>query len=111
MDLSPGAIQGVRKRFDFVSPDGRIVGDAKFYSLVRGVALPPAKFSTIAEHVWHLEKTNAPTTFLVFANDRQVPLLWLERYGNLLSGVAFYFLREDGRLDVLTSLDHAYRNG
>ena len=90
---------------------GRLLGDAKFYSLVRGVALPPAKFSTIAEHVWHLEKTNAPTTFLVFGNDRQVPVLWLERYGNLLSGVAFYFLREDGRLDVLTSLDHAYRNG
>ena len=103
--LSPGSVPGVRKRFDFVSPDRRIVGDAKFYSLVRGIARPPAKFATIAEHVWLLEKTGAPTTFLVFGNDRQVPLWWLERYGNLLSGVVLYFLTEDGQLEVLARAD------
>jgi hypothetical protein len=29
-----------------VSEDGEIVGDAKFYTLVEGERLPPAKFST-----------------------------------------------------------------
>ena len=45
--LSPGSVRGVPKRFDFVSPDQRIVGDAKYYTLVGGVGLPPAKFSNV----------------------------------------------------------------
>ncbi len=49
--LAPGRLADVPKRFDFVSPDGRIVGDAKYYTLVGGVGLPSAKFSIIAEHV------------------------------------------------------------
>ena len=84
-----------------VSPDGSIVGDAKYFTLVRGQRLPPAKFSVIAEHVWLLERTGAPTTFLVFGNDRQVPELWLRRYGDLASGIAFYFLTDDGELEQL----------
>ncbi len=100
--LSPGSVSGVHKRFDFVSPDRQVIGDAKYYTLVGGVALPPAKFSIIAEHVWLLEKTRAPSTFLVFGNDRRVPSLWLERYGNLARAVAFYFLTDEGGLDLLT---------
>ena len=34
-------------------------------------------------------------------NDRQVPELWLKRYGHLASGVAFYFLADDGKLEEL----------
>jgi hypothetical protein len=70
--LAPGVVASIRKRFDFVSDDMQIVGDAKYYTLVAGERLPPAKFATIAEHVWLLEKTNAPTQFLVFGNDREV---------------------------------------
>ncbi len=103
--LSRGRVPGVRKEFDFVSPDRRIVGDVKYYSLVRGVGLPSAKFATIAEHVWLLEKTGVPRTFLVFGHDRQVPLLWLERYGNLVSRVDFFFLTKDGHLEVLARDD------
>lgn len=101
--LSPGSVAGVRKEFDFVSGDGRIVGDAKYYTLVRRTQLPPAKFSVIAEHVWLLEKTGASIRFLVFGNDRQVPIMWLERYSNLVSGVTFYFLTDDGRLEELAN--------
>ena len=97
--LTPGEVRGVPKRFDLVSPNQNIVGDAKYFSLVRGQRLPPAKFSTIAEHVWLLEKTGVPVTFLVFGNDRQVPLLWLKRYGALVSSVTFYFLTDDGALE------------
>jgi hypothetical protein len=99
--LSPGSIPGVRKEFDLVSPDRKIVGDAKYYTLVRGLAPPPAKFSVIAEHVWLLEKTGAPSTFLVFGNDRHVPMLWLQRYGHLATSVDFFFLGDDGTLEVL----------
>lgn len=99
--LTPGEVPGVPKRFDLVSLDKDIVGDAKYFTLVRGQRLPPAKFSIISEHVWLLEKTGAPVTFLVFGNDRSVPFLWLKRYGNLASGVAFYFLTDDGVLEQL----------
>lgn len=109
--LLPGSVPGVRKQFNFVSPDRRIIGDAKYYSRVGGVALPPAKFATIAEHVWLLEKTGAARTFLVFGHDRQVPLWWLERFGNLLSGVAFYFLTDNGQLEVLVGPCHKVGDG
>jgi hypothetical protein len=99
--LTSGEVADVPKRFDLVSPDKDIVGDAKYFTLVRGQRLPPAKFSIIAEHVWLLEKTGALVTFLVFGNDRQVPVLWLRRYGNLASDVAFYFLTDDGVLELL----------
>jgi hypothetical protein len=99
--LVSGQVPGVPKEFDMVSPDGSIVGDAKYFTLVRGQRLPPAKFSVIAEHVWLLERTGAPTTFLVFGNDRQVPELWLQRYGDLVSGIAFYFLTDDGELELI----------
>src|SRR6266851_10376791 len=80
--LQPGRIPGIPKKFDLVSNDGRIVGDAKFYALVRGEQLPPAKFSGIAEYVWLIQKTQAPQQFLVFGNDRRVPEEWLKRYGH-----------------------------
>jgi hypothetical protein len=97
--LAAGQVAGVPKEWDMVSPDGDIVGDAKYFTLVQGQRLPPAKFSVIAEHVWLLEKTGA----LAFGNDRQVPELWLRRYGSLVSGVRFYFLSDDGTLEELRS--------
>jgi len=87
--LSPGQVPGVPKLFDLVSPDGEIVGDAKYYTLVGGQHLPPAKFSIIAEHVWLLEKTQAQCKFLVFGNDMEVPKRWLARYGHLRGEVVF----------------------
>lgn len=99
--LKPGQVDGVPKTFDLVSPDGAIVGDAKYYTIVRGEGLPPAKFATIAEHVWLLEKTRAVRRFLVFGNDLRVPREWLKRYGHLLADVEFFFLHQNGQLDVL----------
>ncbi|MBI4294582.1 MAG: hypothetical protein HY669_00235 [Chloroflexi bacterium] len=99
--LLPGSLPNVPKRFDFVSPDRRIVGDAKYYTLVGGVGLPPAKFSIIAEHVWLLERTGVPVPFLVFGNDPGVPAQWLKRYGHLSPTVAFYFLSDSGQLEDL----------
>jgi hypothetical protein len=103
--LPPGSVAGVRKRFDFLSPDHQVVGDATYFTLVGGVGLSPAKFSIIAEHVWLLEKTGAPTTFLVFGNDLEIPVHWLERYGNLASMVTFFFLSDGGALETLGGTD------
>lgn len=100
--LRSATVEGVRKQFDLVSADESIVGDAKYYTAVKGTGLPPAKFATIAEYVWLLEKTSATRRFLVFGNDRRVPEWWLQRYGGLLQGVDFYYLSDDGKLALLS---------
>ena len=99
--LSSGSVGNVAKEWDMVSVDGKIVGDAKYYTLVRGKALPPAKFANIAEHVWLLEKTNATAKFLVFGNQIEVPQRWLEKYRNLVSDVRFYFMDDMGNIKRL----------
>jgi hypothetical protein len=101
MFLRKGTLPGVPKIFDLVSADGRIAGDAKYYTLVGGQRLPPAKFSVIAEHVWLLEKTQAARRFLVFGNQREVPVQWLKKYGHLVANVEFYFLTDEGKLETL----------
>ena len=99
--LVPGKAAEVDKEWDMLSADGNIIGDAKFYTLVGGKRKPPAKFSIIAEHVWLLEKAQADIKFLVFGNQIEVPRLWLGKYGNLVNDVSFYFLYDDGRIDLL----------
>jgi len=101
--LAPGRVKGVHKQFDMVSEDARVIGDAKYYTAVNGTGLPPAKFATIAEYVWLLEKTPARERFLVFGNDRRVPEWWLARYG-ALTDVSFYYLSDDGELQQLNVL-------
>jgi hypothetical protein len=101
--LQSAKVPSVPKAWDMVSLDGQYVGDAKCFTLVAGQRLPPAKFSVIAEHVWLLEKTGAAVTFLVFGSDRRVPELWLQRYGGLVSGAAFYYLTDGGDLKQLSS--------
>ena len=92
---------GVPKRFDLVSGDFSVVGDAKYLTLVNRVKLPPAKFMEIAGHVWLLERTPAKRRFLVFGNQREVPTWWLKKYGTLVQSVEFYFLSQDGSVERL----------
>ena len=101
-DLQPRKIAGMHKNLDFVSDDYNVVGDAKFFTMVRGERLPPAKFSVIAEHVWLLEKLQARERFLVFGNDARVPQEWLSRYGRLVSGIDFYFIDSQSELAKFT---------
>jgi len=100
-ELFPQKIENVPKLFDLVSSDRTIVGDAKYLTMVRGVAIPPAKFATIAEYVWLLEKTSAKKKFLVFGKDKRVPIEWLKRYGNLVSDVDFYFIDSNKKLEKI----------
>ncbi len=107
--LRPGKLDGVPKQFDLVSDDRSIVGDAKYYTMVAGERIPPAKFSVIAEYVWILEKTRARQKFLVFGHDDRVPKEWLIRYGQLVESVDFYFLSESGELTVLWDAKTTHR--
>jgi hypothetical protein len=100
--LAPRRVGNVPKTFDLVSNDLSIVGDAKYYTLVDGTMIPPAKFSAIAEYVWLLEKTGAKTKFLIFGNDRRVPIEWLSRYRMLAADVTFYFIDDTGKLEELS---------
>jgi len=84
-------IKGVEKSFDLVSGDGKYIGDAKYY---KNIKAPAAKFSTIAEYVWLLEKTAAKHKFIVFGQDREVPVRWLKRFG-CLTNVDFYFFSKN----------------
>lgn len=80
-------------KFDLVSADGTIVGDAK---LLKNIPVPAAKWSVIAEYVWLLQHaTTAKRRFMVFGQDREVPERWLVRYRPLTEGVEFYFLNGD----------------
>jgi hypothetical protein len=97
---------GFPKRFDMVSPDETIVGDAKFLTLVHGQKLPPAKFMEIAGHVWLLEKTEAVRKFLVFGNQQRVAEWWLEKYGGLKTPVEFFFLDDMGNVTDLKRTAH-----
>jgi len=92
---------GLFKGFDLVSLDYRIVGDAKYYTMVKRKYLPPAKFAAISEHVWMLENIDAEVKFLVFGNDKRVPLEWLKRYGKLIRTVKFYFINNKGQVEEL----------
>ena len=81
---------GVTKKFDLVTADGRIVGDAKYY---KNIAVPAAKWSTIAEYVWLLQHVpNAERRFMVFGLDIAVAARWLSRFRGWCEGVEFYFL-------------------
>ena len=80
-------IREVEKSFDLVSSDGNHIGDVKYY---KNIKTPAAKWSVIAEYVWLLEKTKAKHKFIVFGQDREVPIRWLKRFG-CLTDIKFYF--------------------
>jgi len=93
--LTKKQTKGVPKTFDLVSSDENIVGDAKYFTMVRGEAIPPAKFSVISEYIWLLKKVPAKQKFLIFGNDRRVPIEYLKRYGHLVEEVEFFFLHDE----------------
>jgi len=97
-NLSEKKCKNHPKKFDMVSADKNIVGDAKYLSLVRGKEYPPAKMMEICGHVWLLEKITAENKFLIFGNQKEVATLWLKKYGHLNKKIDFYFLNSKNRL-------------
>ena len=48
-----------------------------------------------------LETIDADIKFLVFGNDKRVPLEWLKRYGNMVKTVMFFFIDKKGKIEKL----------
>ncbi len=99
--LHKGVPLGIPKMLDLVSDHGEVAGDIYFGTPGQEENYLPAQFSAVSEKVWLLEKTPARRKFLVFGNQREVPVEWLNRFGHLATTVAFYFLPWGGELEVL----------
>lgn len=77
------------KKFDLVSEDEEWIGDMKYY---RMIPTPAAKYSTIAEYVWLLQRTKAKHKFIVFGNSEELPKKWYNKHHELLDDVEFWFI-------------------
>lgn len=98
-------VPGLVVNFDYVADGERVVGDAKFYKMRRGPDQEPkqpnAKLATISECVLLLHQmAHAEHRFLVFGNEREVPLLWLKRFAPIATDVEFFFLEHGALTDL-----------
>ena len=84
-----------------VSPDGSIVGEAKYYRKTKGGE--SGKNSISAEYVWLLEKTPAKTKFIVFGGAKEILESWIKKHTHLFEkDLSFFFY--DMETDVLEKL-------
>jgi hypothetical protein len=94
--LKPSKIGGT-KIWDYVSPDGMVVGDARWF----GQSVPAAR-AFISEAVWLLEKVGAVQKFIVFGGEADVPRQWLELWATLCpEDIALFYLDNKGELHEL----------
>ncbi len=94
--LKPRKIGGT-KIWDYVSPDGMIVGDARWF----GNSIPAAR-AFVSEAVWLLEKVGAVQKFIVFGGESEVPRQWLELWSTLCpEDIALFYLDAKGELHEL----------
>lgn len=94
--LKPKKIGGT-KIWDYVSGDGMVVGDARWF----GQSLPAAR-AFISEAIWLLEKVGAVQKFIVFGGEADVPRQWLELWATLCpEDVALFYLDNKGELHEL----------
>ncbi len=94
--LKPRKIGGT-KIWDYASPDGMVVGDARWF----GQSVPAAR-AFISEAVWLLEKVGAVQKFIVFGGETEVPRQWLELWATLCpEDIALFYLDAKGDLHEL----------
>lgn len=80
-------------KFDLVTADHRMVGDAKW---LKNVPVPAAKWQGISEYVWLLQKVQAERVFMVFGLDAEVAERYLKRMRPITAPVEFYYLDDTG---------------
>jgi hypothetical protein len=73
-------------KFDLVSEDHQIVGDAKW---LKNTAVPAAKWQAISEYIWLLQKVSARRVFIVFGQDAGFAERYLRRVRPLRAPVEF----------------------
>lgn len=89
-------IQGKIKKFDYVNLEKNIVGDSKHYSFTQSGKRPSAKFSTLNEYIWLLQKL--PTgwrKFMVIGEDESLVRKYVNEFAPWLEKVTIFF--SDGR--------------
>ena len=64
--------------------------------------IPSRKVHGDRRHVGLLELVPAKSRFLEFGNQREVAESWLRKYGILIANIEFYFLSNDGKLELLS---------
>jgi hypothetical protein len=101
MPLAKRGLIGLPGFFSLVSEDGCTVGEVLVFEQSQGLKASPARLASISEKVWLLEKSNVQARFLAFAGDRRTAMDWLVRYAHLAVGVTFYYVREDGEVELL----------
>ncbi len=99
--LARRALPGLPGYFSLVSADGCTAGEGLVYEVVQSLKASPARLAPISEKVWLLEKSPARVRFLAFGGDRRVPMDWLVRYAHLTAGISFFYVHEDGVVELL----------
>jgi hypothetical protein len=94
--LKPRRIGGTQF-WDYVSSDGTIVGDARWF----GQVVPVAR-AFVSEAVWLLEKVGAVQKFIIFGGEVEVPRQWLELWATLCpEDIHLFYLDNTGELHEL----------
>ncbi|MEM3245563.1 MAG: hypothetical protein QXN16_02235 [Candidatus Micrarchaeaceae archaeon] len=91
------SIKGKNKSFDLVNKDKKIVGDIKFYSMPESGS-PSAKFSTLNEYAWLMQKLNGWRKIFVIGVNEELIETYIKRFDKWLGDIEIYHCSIDGKL-------------
>ncbi len=99
-------INGKTKRFDLLNTDLRIVGDVKHYKMTSGGNNPSAKFSTLNEYAWLMQKLeqyekHTWQKLFVIGEDMDVVKTYVSTYGAWLDDIEIYHCSAKGILSKI----------
>lgn len=97
-------ITGKSKNFDLVNKSKRIVGDIKYYSMTKGGNTPSAKFSTLNEYAWLMQRLENSTEYkwkkiFVIGPDLNMIKKYLKTYERWLDDIEIYYCSKSGKID------------
>lgn len=100
-------ITGKDKNFDLVNENKRIVGDVKHYSMTKGGNIPSAKFSTLNEYAWLMQRLERSTNLkwkkiFVIGADKPLVKKYIKTYGKWLDDIEVYYCSERGEINRIT---------
>lgn len=97
-------INGKAKKFDFVDLKKNIVGDSKFYSFTKTGKRPSAKFSTLNEYIWLLQKLPQNwNKFIVIGKDKALVKKYVNEYLPWLEGITIFYSDGESKLEIIKS--------
>ena len=102
-------ITGKSKNFDLVNESRRIVGDIKYYSMTKGGNIPSAKFSTLNEYAWLMQRLEKSTKHkwkkvFVIGTDKSLVEKYIETYGKWLDDIEIYYCSKSGKISRMARI-------